>query len=438
MIPNNVQFGGAQDDFQTEKPLVNDPLNVSGKNAGELNDTDDFREDNFNNDVQEIMEDMANDPQATLSEDYIKEQEEIAQEAFDKIYQLGVISKRISARGMSTKDYMALESIVPGIFSKVSLESNFSYNPSQSNVVISQETITENIKAFVKQAYEALHKLIVLIINKMKDLSQKYVSGKMKAIAVKFRTLRAKNTDALQMSEFQRLSGLSDEDAINKLRECGLERLASTLKAKPEDVVAVMKSVKTGASPVDVVNILGNAPGRVPALMSKGATGIGEMLSLTNNIVSTLNALLDQANWEAGMIGEDYNLSKFGAKLNYVDEISGKHTELRELSNVWSVLDLVASGQLDGVIQSITKALAKADNDMKSFWSSLKGDGKDNTSVFKEFRAKFYETLRKAQDILNEIEATLRVASVTALFSGAYVTKFAKGLAKPQNSKSNG
>lgn len=428
VIPN-IQFGNSKNDFQTEKPTQNDALNVPAVMSGELTDTDDFRESNMNNDIQDVMQELANDPHGTVSEEYIAEQETIAQEAFDNIYQLQAISKRIGMRGVGMRDYMALEGIAPGILSKRTIDKGFTYQPSQDNVEISQEAISEKIRSFAEKAYETLQKIISYVIKKVKDLSKKYISGKMRTLAVKFKTLKAKNTDALQMSEFQRLANLTDADIINKLRECGLERLAATLKVKPDEVVASMKTVKTGASPADVVNVLSDIPGRVPELLKHGAPGIAEMLSIADSITSSLDGLLDQVKWEEGMIGEDYNLSKFGAKLRVAENLTGKQTGLSDLSKVWDVLDLLAAGQLSDTIQSISNSLTKADTDMKLFWKSLKGGGKDNTSIFKEFRATFYDTLRKAQDILNEVESVLRISSVTALFSGAYVTKFAKGLA---------
>ena len=428
IIPN-IQFGNSQNDFQTEKPLQNDALNVPAVIAGEPVDTDDFREPNMNNDIQEVMQDLANDPEGTVSEEYIAEQEAVAQEAFDNIYQLQVISKRIAMRGVGMRDYMALEGIAPGILSKRTTEKGFTYQPSQTNVEISQEAISDKIRAYAEKAYEVIHTLIVYVIKKAKELSQKYVSGKMKALAVKFKTLKAKNTDALQMAEFQRLSGLSDDDIINKLRECGLERLAATLKTKPETVVAAMKSVKTGASPVDVASVLGTMNGQVPAMLEKGSHGLIGSLNAAALATTSLTQLLESAKQSARMLDQSDALKKYSASVDVGETGVGKQTGLDSLKNIWSVLDVIAAGNIGESVNAIHKELSKADAEMKSFWKGLKDGERDNTAVYKEFRSAFYDKLRSIQQLLDEIDNVLKVASITALFSGAYVTKFAKGVA---------
>ena len=419
-IPN-IQFGNSQNNYQTEKPLQNDALNVPAVIAGEPVDTDDFRELNTNSEIQAMMDELVSAD--TVGQDEIKRQIEVANECIDMIYQLSIMQKRIAARGMSHPDYVTLETICPGILSSKPSTESYTYRPSKSNQQYSQEAIVDKMRALADKAAEGMQKLITYIIERVRKFNEVLQNKAIKQLAAKYRVTRTKPTDILSIDDWMKVANADTDYVLRRLERCHIDRVATVLKVDKGEVVNSIKGIKTGSSPVQIVTILGHIPkASVPPLLDAGTAGIIETIKLITAKVNKAESILKEVKKATG--DGDH------IKTNDEDKSSdqkrvGKRVPATNLVNVFQLIE-DAEGYTKGMNQYVSM-LTKLDRDMKDTWRSIVSNPEAAVAV-KPLRAKLYDVLRDVQVDIDNINDAVKAAVgigffVNALSSGGLTKK---------------
>lgn len=154
-LTNNDQPSAA--DFNTEQNDYEDPLQTEPENAGEVTDTDNYRGENINNDLQYIEEQY-------VAEDEVQVAETVyAENAMEHIFLLQQYRDRIRARGVGIVDITTLENHLPGLIGKG--PEPWTYKPSQGNKQYALEAIDEQIKAKGKQVIDWILKKLQQLIS---------------------------------------------------------------------------------------------------------------------------------------------------------------------------------------------------------------------------------------------------------------------------------